>query len=155
MIPLTVNKPAPLTSLVNVALTGTTTGAVGVEITGGVRAVATATQDCTFSADLELHPNAVNHLFVTAIYGDGTPSPPMPVTITHDQQPPTLFIGFPEDGVEIATEPIDVAGRVGDLLSGFMDLTVTVNGLDAVVDVGGRGLRRRDHHHTIRQSQTH
>ena len=51
--------------------------------------------------------------------------------------------GFPADGAELTTETTDVAGRVGDLLAGFMGLTVqivvngdTENPIDAEVDIG-------------------
>lgn len=49
---------------------------------------------------------------------------------------PNLFIDFPADDAEVTVPSIDVAGRVGDVLSGFMGLKVMVNGNNAEVDVG-------------------
>ncbi len=61
--------------------------------------------------------------------------------MTHDTEPPHLFIDFPADGAQITTATTDVAGRVGDMLSGFMGLQVqlvvngdTANPIDAVFD---------------------
>ena len=108
---------------------------VQVQTPDGSITVAVA-RDCSFSIPVSLLSNSVNTFLVRGKLPNGDFGPPQTVRITHDQQPPNLFIDFPIDGAEITTETTDVAGRVGDLLSGFMGLNVTVNGKPAVVDVG-------------------
>jgi hypothetical protein len=92
--------------------------------------------DGAFAVDTPLAQNRRNLIFVTAIADCGARSSPATVMVTHDQRPPNLFIDAPNDGAKLTNEAIDVAGRVGDLLSGFMGLTVSVNGVPAIVDVG-------------------
>lgn len=119
-----------------VTVSGTALRAVLVRIVGGEQIVEAPVADESFSVSVLLRPNRVTHLFVTSLNASGTPSAPTPAVVTHDGQPPSLFIDFPADGAELTTETTDVAGRVGDMLSGFMGLTVVVNGIPAVVDVG-------------------
>jgi len=133
-------QPSPTTEL-NVTLTGTTAGAMLVQVTGGVQSVTVPTSGCDYAAFVQLRPNVVNHLFVTGIFGDGIASAPIPASITHDKQAPGLFIDFPAANAEITAPTTDVAGRVGDTLSGFAGLTVTVavnNGppVPAAVEIG-------------------
>ncbi len=125
------------------ASTSTTITGVSLElgssilVEGGAQSVEVPVEaDQTFEVPVDLNPNANNHLFVTEIFDDGTSSPIVGVEVIQDGTPPTLFIDFPLDGAELTTETSDVAGRVSDLLSGFMGLTVTVNGIEAVVDIG-------------------
>ncbi len=89
-----------------------------------------------FSADITLGEDRTNQLFFTAISAAGVRGQPTATVITHDSQPPVVFIDFPQDGAELTNDAIDVTGRVSDLLTGFMGLTVTVNGVAAEVDVG-------------------
>ena len=89
-----------------------------------------------FSGDVELVPNKVNHLLVTELFDAGGTSPGVPVDVTQDSQPPKVFIDFPADGEVLSTGTTTVAGRVSDLLGGFLGLTVDVNGIAAVVDPG-------------------
>jgi Glucodextranase, domain B len=129
--------PTPLITMdLSVALDGNTTGAATVQIVGGAAIVVADVASCAFATTVTLQPNMINSLFVTPIDGNGVTGPPTPVTITHDMQPPTLFIDFPADGSDVTNETTTVAGRVGDALSGFMGLAVFVNGLDATVDIG-------------------
>jgi hypothetical protein len=86
--------------------------------------------------DAPLSPNRINALRVTTISTTGQRSAPSSLTVIHDERPPSLFIDFPANGAEVTTPIIDVAGRVGDQLSGFAGLSVTVNGVDAAVDPG-------------------
>ncbi|HWN93869.1 MAG TPA: hypothetical protein VNT99_02445, partial [Methylomirabilota bacterium] len=60
----------------------------------------------------------------------------VPIDILQDSLAPYLFIDFPTNGSVLTTSNTLVAGRVGDALSGFMGLSVTVNGVAANVDVG-------------------
>jgi len=129
----------PIPSLTDspcVTLKGTTAGWATIEVLGGAGPVTTTAPDCSFAVEVQLAPNRVNHLFVTGIRGDGTRSAPTPLSVTHDQVAPSLFIDFPPDAAAITTASVDVAGRVSDMLSGFADLDadgrpdlrVTVNG---------------------------
>lgn len=131
-----VDPPESPTTSTTMLLTGTATGTSFVKIVGGLEIIFAPVVAGQFIVFVDLHPNVVNNLFVIPLALDGTPGPPAAVSITNDQLPPSLFIDFPADGAELTKEVIDVAGRVGDLLSGFMGLTVLVNGVQAVVDVG-------------------
>ena len=51
-------------------------------------------------------------------------------------QPPSLFVDFPPNNSEVSAESVVIAGRVGDLLSGFLGLNVKVGGENANVVVG-------------------
>ena len=133
---VTVDPPPSPTSSTVITVNGTSVGATTVEVVGGVAPVIAVVVDCTFSADVELIQNAENNLFFTGISGDGVAGTPVVVTVIHDAEPPFVFIDFPADGAALTTETTAVAGRVSDLLSGFMGLTVTVNDLPAEVDEG-------------------
>ncbi|HEY3242586.1 MAG TPA: hypothetical protein VGM03_04465, partial [Phycisphaerae bacterium] len=134
---VTVNPPQSPTPVLDVLLTGTTAGAVQVQVTGGLQTMTVpAGSGCNYSVAVQVQPNSVTQLFVTGIYGTGIPSAPTVVSVVHDMQPPTLFIDFPADGAQITTPTIDVAGRVSDMLSGFAGLAVTVNDVPAQVNIG-------------------
>lgn len=127
---------AQVTKSGTVGVSGTAAGAQKVQIIGGASTIEANVNNGAFSATVPLNQNQVNRLYVTGIAADGETSPPTPAFVLHDAQPPSLFIDFPIDGATLTTDAIDVAGRVGDMLSGFMGLTVTVNGVAAEVDVG-------------------
>ncbi|MFN0060522.1 MAG: hypothetical protein ACKVX7_18855 [Planctomycetota bacterium] len=88
------------------------------------------------AASIPLHEDLINTIFFTAIDSYGTESAPSTAIVTHDTEAPQVYIDFPPPGAEVIVDSIDVAGRVGDTLSGFAGLTVTVNGIPAAVDVG-------------------
>ncbi len=141
IISIAADAPPSPTAALGVHLSGTTAGAHSVRITGGAQVVTVPTDGCDFDADVQLLPNVVNHLYLSAIFGDGKLSAPFPVTVAHDAQPPTLFVDFPSAGSQITTDKTDVAGRVGDALSGFAGMTVEVAVNDqppvaAIVDIG-------------------
>jgi alpha-tubulin suppressor-like RCC1 family protein len=92
-------------------------------ITGAVGA------DGNFQVTVPLRPDALNRLLVSVLDAQGQPSPPISAEVLSDAQPPDLFIDFPAGGAELTTDTTTVAGRVGDLLSGFMGMTVTVSNL--------------------------
>jgi len=110
--------------------------AVIIEIIGGASLLRIDTTNGQFEASIPLQPNKINRLFFTGIAADGTRSAPLSAAVIQDAQPPSLFIDFPASGTEITTDTVDVAGRVGDMLTGFMGLNVTVNGQSANVIVG-------------------
>ncbi len=89
-----------------------------------------------FSATAPLARNRANHIFITPVTSSGVEGVPVSINVTQDSNPPELFIDFPPDGSDLTTDAIDVAGRVSDQLTGFMGLTVAVNGVNAIVDVG-------------------
>jgi PKD repeat protein len=110
---------------------------VEIETPAGVFDVVAA--DGRFVARIPLSPARPNsvHLVSLRTRSDcGTPSSPAFTSITHDTLGPRLFIDSPADGARIAGGVADVAGRVGDVLSGSLGLVVSVNGVDAAVDVG-------------------
>jgi hypothetical protein len=108
-----------------------------IRIDGGLVPVVVAPGlDRRFAAGVPLHENSLNRLFVSEITMDGTAMPPVAAPVVQDVQPPNVFIDFPPEGAELTGTMTDVAGRVGDLLSGFMGLHVVVNGVMAEVDVG-------------------
>ncbi|MCI0538280.1 MAG: hypothetical protein L0Z50_23995, partial [Verrucomicrobiales bacterium] len=89
-----------------------------------------------FELTVPLNPNRLNRLFVSAVDDAGETSAPAPIDILQDSTPPYLFIDFPASNAVLTTETTLIAGRVGDALSGFLGLNVTVNGQPAQVDVG-------------------
>ncbi|NOT00167.1 MAG: PQQ-binding-like beta-propeller repeat protein [Phycisphaerales bacterium] len=133
---VTLNVPDDPTNQTQITLNGTSAGWQSVRISGGLTTTTINLDDCAFSTPYNLIPNTVNWIYATGLLPDGTASAPTGLQITHDQQPPSLFIDFPIDGATVTTDSTDVAGRVGDTLSGFMGLTVTVNGVSAAVNPG-------------------
>ena len=89
-----------------------------------------------FNLPILLQPNRLNRLTVSASNAAGQTSPTRTIEIIHDAQPPTLHIDFPANGSQVFTPTATIAGRVGDALSGYEGLDVTVNGEPAAVVVG-------------------
>ncbi|MBI3818035.1 MAG: carboxypeptidase regulatory-like domain-containing protein [Planctomycetes bacterium] len=90
----------------------------------------------TFTIPVDLQPNVLNKFFLTEQLSVGIDLPPVPAGIVQDSQPPVLFVDFPLEGTILAEPTTPVAGRVSDVLSGYQGLTVTVNGIQATVNVG-------------------
>ncbi len=135
--PITVVPPPAVVNQVDLALFGTTAGATHVIVTGGLQQVTVPLLTCNWQAFIQIAPNVVSSISVVgAYYGQTLPSPPVTFAVANDLQPPSVFIDFPAAGAEITTATTDVAGRVSDVLSGFMGLGVTVNGLPADVNIG-------------------
>ncbi|GEM_PF-3022098 len=139
----TLNAHTTSTKNSTVTITGTAAGANAVEVSGPMGVFTVPVTNPTlgnFTVDFTQYPlvdNRVNAIYFTALSRcDGIRSPPTRTAITRDNQPPTLFIDFPVDGASITTSGTDVAGRVGDLLSGYQGLSVTVNGITAAVNEG-------------------
>jgi len=99
-----------------------------------------------FTATVPLLPNRVNRVFFTSIVDlprtrrslgtSGARSAARLAAVTQDSRPPMVAIDFPAAGSTLVGSTTDVAGRVGDMLSGFLGLTVDVNGVPAEVDPG-------------------
>jgi len=125
----------------SITITGRASGVPTVRVVGPEGALEVGVAAGAFSADVPLAADAVNVLYFYAVPEAGPTSLPSSTTVIQDTTPPNLFIDQPLDGAVIETEAgnsptVDVAGRVGDLLSGFAGLLVTVNGIKAAVDPG-------------------
>ena len=132
-----VTPPISPTNATAATVTGTADPGATVEIVGGSTTVTGTTNGSgAYSISVPLVSNRINKLFVTAIGGDGRRSSPVPADVIHDAQPPSLYIDFPPDGAQLTNDTVIVAGRVGDMLSGFMGLAVKVNNQPANVAVG-------------------
>ena len=128
-----------VTNSAAIVVTGTTGPMPGnqLKIEGGAAPLTfTAGAQGNFTATVALASNRLNRLFITPIDSFGRSGAPQPVEVTQDAQAPSLYIDFPADGAELYTDATDVAGRVGDMLAGFMGLTASVNGQPANVNVG-------------------
>ncbi len=124
------------TSESSILLSGTADSGVAIEVEGGrVLAQAVADERGIFSTPVDLHENRVNRLFVTAISENGRTAP-RALSVIHDATAPGLHIDEPGEQAEVTAATITVAGRVSDVLSGFMGLSVTVDGVAANVVVG-------------------
>jgi hypothetical protein len=119
-----------------VALSGVSLPNGTLNVTGGLaKAEVVVGPTGVFSLDVDLIQNSLNRFFFTGKQ-NSTQSATSPLEIVQDLEPPDVFIDFPADGAEVTSASIAVAGRVSDMLSGFMGLEVLVNGVAAEVDVG-------------------
>lgn len=125
-----------LTNLAEIEVTGTAFGAVTVEVVAGPALVTSSVAAGAFSVFVPLSVNTFNQLHVTGISPAGVRSPIATRSVIQDSQPPAVFVDSPLGGTELTTGVVDVAGRVSDMLSGFMGLEVTVNGIPAIVESG-------------------
>ncbi|HVR37185.1 MAG TPA: Ig-like domain-containing protein, partial [Methylomirabilota bacterium] len=143
-VQITVNLPeaefavsATATREDTVELTGSTLAHALVTVIGGAQTITGQAQaDGSVNLTVPLQRNKLNRLFVTVEDGGGRLAPPIPFEVTQDSDPPHLFIDFPPSTIEHTASSAVIAGRVGDMLSGFMGLNVTVNGQPANVIVG-------------------
>jgi hypothetical protein len=121
----------------SVELTGTALAGTTVQVVGG-RSVVSAVVGANgkFAVGVPLRPNRLNRLFVSAIAASGRGSPQTPAEIIQDSQPPQVFVDFPPANTLLTSDTTVIAGRVGDVLSGFMGLTVSIDGQPANVIVG-------------------
>lgn len=125
-----------MTNAPSVTISGSARVDSTVEISGPASTFTVSTDAGRFTAEVPLAINQLNQLYFTTITSEGARSAPASARITQDSRPPSLFIDFPANGSEITTEDVDVGGRVSDILSGFMGLSVSVNGAPAEVDIG-------------------
>ncbi|MBL9120460.1 MAG: Ig-like domain-containing protein [Phycisphaerae bacterium] len=134
------NKYTAITSAAGVTISGTIPQKAGFAIAVEVRVqgpdqIVTASATGTFSVTMPLEANEINYLYVSAISPCGIASAPVVAEVTRDNTAPNLTIQFPADTRQIFDEFVNVGGTVGDTLSGFEGLTVSVNGQRAVVDI--------------------
>lgn len=126
---------APLqTNLDSITVSGTADADAQVEIVGP--AVNFVIGGGAFTTSVLLLPNRKNDIYFTTLAQCGARSSPTVLSVLQDSEPPSVFIDFPTAGAQLSLSAVDVAGRVSDVLSGFAGLTVSVNGVPAVVDRG-------------------
>src|SRR6185503_7580564 len=125
--PPTISTPVTATNGTNILITGVARPNRTIIINGGL-ATTTTTADSNgnFSVNVALQPNRLNILYVSATNSTFKTGTPQIVRVIQDTQPPSLLIDFPADGADLISSNVVVAGRVGDMLSGFMGLSVTV-----------------------------
>ena len=120
-----------------ITLSGTGLPGASLVVVGGAADVATIVpNDGNVEIQVPLMHNRLNRIFVCQETEGGTVSPQLSFEILQDSEKPSVHIDFPEDGSVITTDTLVVAGRVGDMLSGFEGLEVLVNGEQANVVVG-------------------
>ncbi len=130
-----------ITSELSIDLLGTALNAKAVEVRGPSGLRTFPVLDGRFRATLPLDLNRVNRFSLTSTAPDLPSSSATLIAITNDLQAPGLFVDFPGEGAGLFSTSIEVLGRVGDVLSGFRGLSVSVrvNGgppLEAEVNVG-------------------
>lgn len=134
---ISVTPSTAQTSANSVMLTGLTAPSADIRVNGGASVANTAADgQGNFQVTVNLRGNRLNYLFVTAKNDQNEESAPVAAQVLQDTQAPGVFIDFPADGSVVTTETITVAGRVSDILSGFMGLSVDVQGQPAAVAIG-------------------
>lgn len=131
----TVDKLESPTRAELVKVTGTAKPNTIVKIEGGYDTVTViAGIDSLYSVDVPLRTNRLNRLFISTTDTNNQASSLRPLEVVQDVQPPSLYIDFPTNHSVLTTSNTVIAGRVGDLLSGFMGLNVTVSNLTLAAD---------------------
>ncbi len=109
-----------------------------IEIYGGLeQAGATLPAETQeFAVPVMLGLNKVNKLYVTEFFSDGTTGVTVPLQVVQDSSAPEIWIDFPQSGSQLSEASLTIVGRVSDKLSGYLGLSVSVNGVPAEVDQG-------------------
>ncbi|MDJ0835210.1 MAG: Ig-like domain-containing protein [Acidobacteriota bacterium] len=131
----TLDQHDTLTTEETILLEGDAPAADEVEIAWPAGLFTVPVTNGRFSADVPLLSNRKNMIFLTSVKASER-SAPRATNVTNDGAAPSLAVLFPPAGARLTAGSTDVAGTVGDSLSGFLGLTVTVNGRPALVDVG-------------------
>ena len=123
-----VNAPTTATNGTNILITGVARPNRVIYVSGG-QGISTAISDSNgnFTVNVTLQSNRINNLFLTASNGTFTAGIPQPFRIIQDSEPPSLYLDFPTNNQTLTTSNTVIAGRVGDMLSGFMGLEVWVH----------------------------
>ncbi|MCP5057566.1 MAG: hypothetical protein GY937_12695 [bacterium] len=121
-IAITAPADGALEGVTPVSVSGTHTGATGIDVNG----VAATITGSTWSASVPLVEGS-NTLTATAVNAFGSDAASISVTL--DSTAPTLTITSPSDGAILASTPVTVSGAVVDATT----TTVTVNGVPATV----------------------
>ncbi len=125
-----------LTTAASVQFTGTVERATSVEVQGPLGTQVVPVAGNGFTATVSLAPNLINDVYLTGISDTAVRGTPTLARVTRDLTAPEVFIDNPVDGATTTQATVDVSGRVGDLLSGFEGLMVSVNGVRAEVNMG-------------------
>ncbi|MFT5150552.1 MAG: hypothetical protein ACI841_000534, partial [Planctomycetota bacterium] len=89
-----------------------------------------------FEVIVPLQLDRRNLLYVTELFVAGGESPAATIEVIQDGTAPTLYFDYPSDQQVLYSSEVNVSGRVGDSLSGFMGIEVEVNGQRATVVTG-------------------
>lgn len=137
-IGLALTPPPAATAETTVTLEGVAAQAGStVEVLGGAGpASAIADVDASYSVEVPLTLASRNALYLRETTSAGEVLPALAVDVVQDSRPPRVEVDFPAAGAVLAGATTRVAGRVGDSLSGFLGLEVTVGGEPAEVDRG-------------------
>ena len=124
----TVSAPVTATNGTSILITGNARPNRVIYVQGGAGVFsAIADTNGHYSVLVTLQTNRVSNLFLTASNATFTAGTPQPFKILQDSQPPSLYLDFPATNQTLFTSNTVIAGRVGDLLSGFMGLEVWVH----------------------------
>lgn len=124
----TLDEHPNLVSSPSITITGSANYATLVQVSSVLGPLAEAqVEHGGFTAEVPLAPHAKNQLFFSSVNSCSQSSAPATTFVTHDGEAPSIFIDFPSDGAEIQADEVDVAGRVGDRLSGFEGLAVSLS----------------------------
>lgn len=134
--PLVTNGPFDPTDETVLQITGTAAGGASVEVSGSLEVDIAPIIANTFVANVLLAENQVNQICLATLGPAGGRSASTCVSVVQDLQPPHLFIDYPVASTELTVSSTDVMGRVGDVLTGYLNLSVTVNGTVAEVETG-------------------
>lgn len=88
-----------------------------------------------FAGPFALRQNRLNRIYAISIDSTDQRSAPATIAVIQDLQTPVLHVDVPSDGSTVTNKIITVAGRVSDILSGFMGLTVTVRSMPIEVNI--------------------
>jgi alpha-tubulin suppressor-like RCC1 family protein len=131
-----ISAPVTGTNGTSVVISGLARPNRTIIVQGGQETVfAYANSNGLFSVDVLLQTNRLNNLFLTAVSETFPAGTPQPLRILQDSAPPNLYIDFPTNNQILTTSETVIAGRVGDVLSGFMGLDVTVNSQPSGTDL--------------------
>jgi hypothetical protein len=126
--PPVINAPVTATNGSGILITGVSRPHRNITVQGG-QGVFNAVADASgrFTINILLQSNRLNTLHFTASNSSFTAGTPQPLRIIQDSEPPSLYLDFPTNGQTLFTSNSVIAGRVGDMLSGFMGLDVLVH----------------------------
>lgn len=125
------------TQKTSIKLKGSAVGALStIQVTGGSDvAVMQSDGDRRFKGLVSLKENAINRLYLTEIAADGTVYLTTPISIIHDDTPPTVTLVHPAPDHVVFGDAVTIVGTVSDMLGGDK-LIVEVGGEKAKVHIG-------------------
>jgi hypothetical protein len=103
---------------------------------GAVRAEGIVDAQQRFRVRVPLVRDRLNRLYVREELAGGGTTPSAAVDVVQDSTGPELHVDFPPSLSVVPTPTTTVAGRIGDKLSGAQGLSITVDGIPGIVNVG-------------------